>query len=294
VGLATPAIETVPIDSSAKTYEPFVLRHAGLVRRIAHDIARRLPRHVEIEDLVQAGMLGLPEAAQRYRASASSFETYAPYRIRGAILDSVRKFDWCPRSLHRRLRDLETAKCRIENETGATAKSADVAAALGWSNKAYHRTLRDAAMIQLLSFDDPGRVDGGLEYDTTFDDSTNPVATLERSELCRLAAAAIDALPENERVILLLYYDRECCLREIGNRLELSESCICQILGQAVGRLRATMWAVETGDNFAPDHRRVRGALRSPDSRCFSAKSSQRWEAIILQGGARRLLISPF
>jgi Sigma-70, region 4 len=136
-------------------------------------------------------------------------------------------------------------------------------------NKAHHRTLRDAAMIQLVSLDDPGRVDGGLEYDTTLDDSTNPVATLERSDLCRLTAAAIDALPENERVILLLYYDGECCLREIGNRLELSESRICQILGQAVERLGATMLPVEAGENFAPDHRRVRGALRSPTRGAF-------------------------
>jgi RNA polymerase sigma factor for flagellar operon FliA len=232
---------------SGTTCETLVLHHIGLVRRIARKVARRLPRHVEIEDLIQAGMLGLLEAAQRYRAGVS-FETYATYRIRGAILDSVRKFDWRPRSMNRRLRHIEAAKCRIENETGTTAKSADVAAALGLSIKDYHRTLKDAAMIPLASLDDPGRGDGEIQSDTTFDDSTNPARKLEESEQRRLVAAAIDALPENERVILLLYYDSEVCLREIGNRLDLSESRICQIVGQAVRRLRASILAAERFD----------------------------------------------
>ena len=226
-----------------------VLHHIGLVRRIAYKVARRLPRHVEIDDLIQAGMLGLLEAAQRYRASASSFETYAKYRIRGAILDSVRKFDWRPRSMNRRLRDIDTAKCRIENETGATAKPAQVAAALGWSEKAYHRTLKDATVIPLLSIDDPGLVNGELEYRTAFDDRANPASKLEKIDLRRVVTAAIAALPENERLILLLYYDEECCLREIGKRFELSESRVCQIVGQAVRRLRSSILAAE-GNNF--------------------------------------------
>jgi RNA polymerase sigma factor for flagellar operon FliA len=269
------------MPASAKTDEPLVLYHLSLVRRIARGVARRLPRHVEIEDLVQAGMLGLLEAAQRYHASASSFETYAKYRIRGAILDSVRKFDWRPRSLHRRLRDIDTAKCRIENETVATARAADVAAALGWSNEVYHRTIKDAAAIPLLSLDDPGLVDGRVEYDTSFDDSANPASKLEKSDLRREMAAALDALPENERVILLLYYDEGCCLREIGNRFELSESRICQILGQAVGRLRVSMLAVEAGEDSPANHRRLRRASRSHDSRRSSDEFSRRWEKII-------------
>jgi RNA polymerase sigma factor for flagellar operon FliA len=245
MSLETRHAATTEVDAS---YEPLVLRHLGLVRRIAYQVARRLPRYVEIEELIQAGMLGLLEAAQRHHASASSFDTYAAYRIRGAILDYLRKLDWRPRSLGRRLREIEKAKCRIENETGVPAKSADVMAALGLSIKDYHRTLRDAAMIPLASLDDPDHIDWESQSNTPFDDSTNPARKLEESEQRRLVAAAIDALPENERVILLLYYDSEVCLREIGNRLDLSESRICQIVGQAVRGLRASILAAERFD----------------------------------------------
>jgi RNA polymerase sigma factor for flagellar operon FliA len=252
---------------SGTTRETLVLHHIGLVRRIARKVARRLPRHVEIEDLIQAGMLGLLEAAQRYRAGVS-FETYATYRIRGAILDSVRKFDWRPRSMNRRLRHIETAKCRIENKTGTTAKSADVAAALGLSIKDYHRTLKDAAMMPLASLDDPARGDGEIQSDTT------PASELEKSDQRRLVAAAIDALPENERVILLLHYDSEVCLREIGNRLDLSESRICQIVGQAVRRLRASILAAERFDRemLLSYHPVVTTLI--PEAKCLSSPAA--------------------
>jgi RNA polymerase sigma factor for flagellar operon FliA len=162
---------------AARAREALVLKHTGLVRRIAYHVVRRLPRHVEVDDLIQAGMIGLIEATQRFApGKAASFETYAAIRIRGAILDSFRKSDWSPRSLHRRVREIAEAKCRIENETG--------------------------------------------------------------EDLRRAVAAAIDALPEKERVILLLYYDEELLLREIGDRLELSESRVCQIHHRAVERLR--------------------------------------------------------
>ena len=205
-GLATSEVD--PSNGELATYggtphEALVLRHVGLVRRMAYYLARRLPRHVEIEDLIQAGMLGLLEAAQRHHASASSFDSYAAFRIRGAILDYVRKLDWRPRSLGRRLREIEKAKSRIENETGASAKPADVAATLGWSNTAYYQTLRDAAIVPLLSLDDPSRIDGSLECAATSDHSINPADKLEKSEISRLLVAAIEALPENERVILL-------------------------------------------------------------------------------------------
>jgi RNA polymerase sigma factor for flagellar operon FliA len=224
---------------AARAREALVLKHTGLVRRIAYHVVRRLPRHVEVDDLIQAGMIGLIEATHRFApGKAASFETYAAIRIRGAILDSFRKSDWSPRSLHRRVREIAEAKCRIENETGEVTKSADVAAALGVSLGDYHRTVQDAAMAQVLSLDAPGSADFAPLIDSAVDDRAGPADELEQEDLRRAVAAAIDALPEKERVILLLYYDEELLLREIGDRLALSESRVCQIHHRAVERLR--------------------------------------------------------
>ena len=117
-------------------------------------------------------------------------------------------------------------------------------------------------MMPLASLDDPARGDGEIQSDTTFDDSANPASELEKSDQRRLVAAAIDALPENERVILLLHYDSEVCLRDIGNRLGLSESRICQIVGQAVRRLRASILAAERFD---------REMLLAQEAKCSSS-----------------------
>jgi RNA polymerase sigma factor FliA len=231
-------------------HEPQVMHHLGLVRRIARQVAARLPCHFEIEDLVQAGMVGLLEAAERYSGSVS-FETYARHRIRGAILDSVRKYDWRPRSHHRHTREINAAKSSIENETGATAKSADVVAALGWSNKAYHRALQDSASIQLLSLDELRGPEGELECDALFESSANPADEVEQKDWHRAVASAIEGLSKRERAILLLYYDGEYSLRAIGTRCGLSESRVCQILRQSIRRLRAWMLAIELdGDSM--------------------------------------------
>jgi RNA polymerase sigma factor for flagellar operon FliA len=131
-----------PATRSATSHETQMLDRPGLVRRIARHVARRLPYHFEIEDLIQAAMVSLLEATQCYTGGVS-FEMCARYRIRGALLHSVRKSDWRPRSHHRRIREIDAAKSNLDNETGATANSTDVVAAPGWSIKAYYRTLQD-------------------------------------------------------------------------------------------------------------------------------------------------------
>jgi RNA polymerase sigma factor for flagellar operon FliA len=245
--------DALPATRSSTSHDPQMLDHLRLVRRIARHVARRLPCHFEIEDLVQAGMVGLLEAAQRYSGSIS-FEAYARYRIRGAILDSVRKSDWRQRLHHRRVRAIDAAKSNIENETGATAKSTDVVAALGWSIKVYHRTLQDSASILLLSLEDLRGDDGELERDPTISDCHSPADGLEKTDWHRALASAIDGLSEKEREILLLYYDGEYTLREIGIRVGLSESRVCQILRQSVRRLRSRMPAIDAGDLFNTSH----------------------------------------
>jgi RNA polymerase sigma factor for flagellar operon FliA len=236
-------------SSAARAQRALVLDHTSLVRRIAYQIVRRLPRSVEVDDLIQEGMLGLIEASKRYAAGrAAAFETYASFRIRGAIMDSVRKAGWAPRSLHRRVREIARARCRIENETGKVTAAADIAAAVGVSLDEYHRTIQDSAVSQVLRLDaqDP---DDAPNSNEPVDHRADPADVFEFQESRRAVAAAIDALPEREREILLLYYDEELLLREIGEKLDLSESRVCQIHQRAVARLRgvAERWMESLG-----------------------------------------------
>ena len=238
-----PGLETTPpADSShgARTPEELVRDHTGLVQRIAHHIVQPLPRHVEVSDLIQVGMISLLEAARSYAPDkGASFETYVGIRIRGAILDYLRSSDWSPRSLPGRLRAIASAKQHIESEAGEVPNSIDVAAALGISIEAYHRTLTDSAMSDFLSLDERDSSGGESVGDQMRNESVGPAEAMEQEELRRAMAAAINALPEHERVVLLLYHGDGLLFREIGDKLKVSESRVCQIHSQAVKRLRA-------------------------------------------------------
>jgi len=219
-----------------------VQRHAGLVRRIALHLAARLPASVELDDLIQAGTIGLIEAARHYSGErGASFETYAGIRIRGNMLDELRHTDWAPRSVHRRLREAMEAMRAIEQQTGRPAKDTETAARMGVSLSEYHEIVQDAARCQVLSLD-AGR-DDEEERETIdcADPSAGPLDLLQRDEFRRALAANIDQLPERERLVLSLYYDDELNLKEIGAVLEVSESRVCQIHGQALLRLRSRL-----------------------------------------------------
>jgi len=223
------------------TQDDLVLRHADLVKRIAYHLVSRMPPSVEVDDLIQAGMLGLLDAARHYTpGKGANFETYAGIRIRGAMLDEVRKADWTPRSVHRSVREVAEVIRRLENATGVEAKPADIARALQISLDDYYRIMQDATSCRLFSFDQMGTgEDEGNPAAHAADDGPGPVEQIEEDEFRRVLAAAIEALPERERLVLSLYYDDELNLREIGAVLEVSESRICQIHGQALVRLRA-------------------------------------------------------
>jgi RNA polymerase sigma factor FliA len=228
--------------SDELTQEEIVLRHAGLVKRIAYHLVSRMPPTVEVDDLIQAGMIGLLDAARHYTASkGANFETYAGIRIRGAMLDEVRKCDWTPRSVHRGAREVAEVIRKIENETGHEAKPTDIAAALGMTLEAYHKTVQDAATCRLFSFDQFADPNEDSLLDQARDDGPTPAEHFEQEDFKKALAAAIDGLPERERMVLSLYYDDELNLREIGAVLEVSESRVCQIHGQALVRLRARM-----------------------------------------------------
>lgn len=216
--------------------------HAPLVRRIAYHLMGRLPASVEVGDLIQAGMIGLLEAARNYAPSrAASFETYAGIRIRGAMLDELRKTDWTPRSVHRRAREIAEAIHAIESETGRDADETEVARRLGLGLDDYHRALADAASCRLLSLDSHGDDADDDGIDVVDADSPEPVQALELRGRTQALADAIGALPERERLVMSMYYDDELNLKEIGAVLGVTESRVCQIHGQALTRLRSRL-----------------------------------------------------
>jgi len=231
---AQPAADLPPIDE-------LVLKHAELVKRIAYHVVSRLPAHIEVDDLIQAGMIGLLNAAQNYTPTrGANFETYAGIRIRGAMLDEARKSNWTPRSTFRHAKQVSQAIRSIENRTGRDARGQEVAEVLGVNVEEYHRMVESAASSRLLSYEqlaeDPARASMLPEAP-----EDGPETVLEEDQFREALARAVSTLPERERLVLSLYYDDELNLREIGEVLDVSESRVCQIHGQAVLRIRARL-----------------------------------------------------
>lgn len=219
----------------------FLADHAPLVKRIAYHLMGRLPSSVQVEDLIQAGMLGLLEAAQKFDASqGASFETYAGIRIRGAMIDEIRGGDWTPRSVHRKVREVSEAVRKVERRNGSEAKDSEVAAEMGISLDEYHDIIRDAAGAKIFSVED-SEVSDDYREGLAADSADNPDKAFHNGAFNAALAQAIENLPERERLVMSLYYVDELNLREIGEVLSVSESRVCQIHGQALVRLRARL-----------------------------------------------------
>ncbi|BAU58832.1 RNA polymerase sigma factor FliA [Halorhodospira halochloris] len=217
--------------------EDLVTRHASLVKRIAHHLASRLPASVQLEDLIQAGMIGLLEAARQYDSSqGASFQTYAGIRIRGAMLDEIRRLDWTPRSVHRKGRDVAEAVRQIEHRTGRDARDHEVAEAMGISIAEYHSILQDVSTARVFSIDQEDPNTGEVHEPQGSD--PGPLVILQDDAFQAELAEAIRELPERERLVMALYYDEELNLREIGEVLEVSESRVSQIHGRIMLKLR--------------------------------------------------------
>ncbi len=235
----------------AGSTDDLVIQHAPLVKRIAYHLMGRLPDTVQVDDLIQSGMLGLLEAIKHYDAGqGASFETYAGIRIRGAMLDELRRADWTPRSVHRKARMVADAIREVENQNGRDARDSEVAAHLSMGLDEYNQILQDGLSCKTFSIEE--LIQG---EDSVIDDihgNYQPEDELVQQHFQKALAQAIAALPERERLVVSLYYDDELNLREIGKVLDVSESRVSQICSQAMLRLRARLadW-MEGKDNDA-------------------------------------------
>lgn len=222
----------------------YVREYAPLVKRMAHHLLTRLPASVQIDDMIQAGMMGLMDAIARYEENqGTQFETYASQRIRGAMLDELRGNDWVPRGLRRKQRTIEQALARLEQKLGRAPSEREVAAELGLSLGQYQEMLGDARGAQLIYAEDFGDQGGS---DSLFDShgadgGADPFSQLKDERLRRAVAGAIGRLPEREKTVMGLYYERDLNFREIAAVLEVTESRVCQLHSQAIARLRGKL-----------------------------------------------------
>ncbi len=227
-----------------QTRDELLIDFAPLVKRIAYHLLAKLPPSVQVDDLIQAGMIGLLEAAAQYdSAQGASFRTYAGIRIRGSMLDEMRRLDWTPRSVHRKARKVAEQVSKIENETGRDAKDVDVIAALGISMDEYHQILNDVSTSKIFSFDQFDSQNG--DTDMFSDSENNPINVLQKHGFKLGLAEAIRNLSERDQLIMSLYYEEELNLKEIGEVLSVSESRVSQIHGRIMLKLRTVMseWA---------------------------------------------------
>jgi len=221
--------------------DQLVQQHADLVHRIAYHLKARLPATVLVDDLIQVGMLGLLDAWHHYDPSqGASFETYATIRIRGSMLDELRRNDWAPKSVHRKARELLQAAQKIEARTGREARPVEIAASLGVSLEAYHQLVQDSNACRIVNYADMG-VDEDAITALRGDQPDGPLEGVQGKQFRQHLVGAIEALPEREKLVVGLYYDEEFNLREIGEILGVTESRISQLLSQAHTRLRSAL-----------------------------------------------------
>lgn len=216
-------------------------QHTVLVKRIAYHLLARLPASVLVDDLIQSGMIGLLEAANNFDSTkGASFETFAGIRIRGAMLDEIRRGDWTPRSVHKNSRMVSEAIKQLEAALGRDVTDIEVAEKLDISLNEYHHILSEVSTGRILGIDDLGVNEDALSVDES-SQSNDPYQSIEHKAFKKGLSECINTLPEREALVLSLYYDEELNLREIGQVLDVSESRVSQIHSQAMHRLKARM-----------------------------------------------------
>jgi RNA polymerase sigma factor for flagellar operon FliA len=228
------------LDRSAliKQYQP-------LVRKLAHYMMAKLPPSVEVDDLIQVGLIGLADALSRYEASQGvQFETFATQRIRGAMLDELRGSDWMSRGSRKSQKDIESTMRRLEHRLGRSPVESEIAAEMGLTLADYQSLLGKVRGTQLVYLEDMAR---NNEDDDNFldrhvaDSDADPLNMLRDQRLRESLVAAIKSLPEREQYIMSMYYEQDMNLKEIAAVLDVTESRICQLHSQSIARLRAKM-----------------------------------------------------
>ncbi len=217
--------------------------YSQLVKRIAHQMMTKLPYSVQIDDIIQAGMMGLLDAASRYdEFHGAQFETYATQRIRGAMLDELRAADWLPRSLRRDMRRIELAISRLQQKLGKPPSETEIAEELELPLLEYQQLLQESRGAQLVYYEDFHDEDNDDFFERfEFGKDTDPMDLLQDERFKSELVKAIDSLPERERMLMGMIYEQEMNLREIGEVMGVSESRISQLHSQAVARLRSRM-----------------------------------------------------
>jgi RNA polymerase sigma factor for flagellar operon FliA len=214
--------------------------HMPLVKRLAHQMKAKLPPSVEVDDLIQAGMIGLLDAINRYEENhGAQFETYAVLRIRGAMVDELRSSDWMPRSTRANMRKVEQAMASLQQQLGRPPSESEVAKSLKLPLADYQELLGDSGGHQLVYYEDFHDEDGNDSFlDRYAVDDDDPLKSLLDTDFRQTVIDAIDALPPREKMLMGLYYEEELNLKEIGAVMGVSESRVSQLHTQAVARLR--------------------------------------------------------
>lgn len=243
-----PAAEEIEI--TADNREEVIIRYSPMIKYVANRIAMRLPPHIEVDDLISVGVLGLMDAISKYDSSrGAKFKTYAEFRVRGAILDELRAMDWVPRSIRQKASSVDKVVQSLQVKLSRSPEDQEVAKEMGISLEQFHTTLNETKSIPVFSLDDLGIAKDSGEQQSLLDclagkADADPQTQIRLTELKEIIAKAIDTLPEKERLMVSLYYYEELTMKEIGAVLEITESRVSQIHSKAVYRLRTKLKAI--------------------------------------------------
>jgi RNA polymerase sigma factor for flagellar operon FliA len=231
--------EEQPTQSSPSR-DQLISEHLSLVTAIAANIQRSLRVHVEIDDLIHAGMMGLFDAATKYEQGKDvAFATYAKYRIRGAILDSLRRTDWASRDLRKRYRQMETTRQELGVKLGREPMESEIASAMGLDKKRWQALMVDFHHLHALASQQLKDRDDQMAFEVASPSAENPDSLFARQQLREKLACAIKTLPKRYQQVVTLYYERDMTMKEIGGVLNINESRVSQIHKTALLRMQS-------------------------------------------------------
>jgi RNA polymerase sigma factor FliA len=243
---ATGRPDTSAASTSAAQINAALKQYTPLVRRLAHQMIAKLPANVQIDDLIQVGMIGLHDAMSRFDAAQGvQFETFATQRIRGAMLDDLRSGDWMSRGDRKQQRQIEAAVHKLEQQYGRAPAESEIAKEMGLSLGDYQDVLTKVRGTQLVYLEDMTGDDGDQDFldRHVADASSDPLAMLNDQRMREALVDAIKLLPEREQYVMSMYYEHDMNLKEIAAVLKVTESRVCQLHSQSIARLRSKLRA---------------------------------------------------